>query len=455
MRKAEKREIKNGRNEYAEWMKVCRHFFPDLAGWFNDMADPRDSRYITYPQAVLILMCVMKCISAVVTMRGMNASFNEEAAIRNLGIMADYPGLNEMPDWQTANNYFERLSVKEVEEIRRRMIGRLLRSKQFDRYKFKGCWKIIIDGTGVAYFRERHCEHDLVTVFTDEETGAKTTVYYHKVLEAKLALSPNVIISIDTEFIENENAEVTKQDCEINASKRLLDRLKENYPKLPILILADGLYATMPFMGLCKSHGFHYILNLKEGRQKTLYEDFKLLVETDGYRRIVPGLCGEENGTGAYRNSMEDISDKEQKCNVFEYRHTVVDTSGEAKETIFVWVTDLYIRSKELEAFIYTGRSRWKIENEGFNNQKNGIYKIEHLCSKNSNAMKIHYLITQLADMIMQLYLAFDKVLIALGSSIKNTARRIGEFFWNKELCQSDIDYINKKTALRLYETKT
>lgn len=42
---------------------------------------------------------------------------------------------------------------------------------------------------------------------------------------------------------------------------------------------------------------------------------------------------------------------------------------------------------------------RWiKVENEGFNNQKNGIYDIEHLNSRDSNAMKKHYLLTQIAD---------------------------------------------------------
>ena len=47
------------------------------------------------------------------------------------------------------------------------------------------------------------------------------------------------------------------------------------------------------------------------------------------------------------------------------------------------------------------GRSRWKIENEGFNNQKNGIYRIGHINSRNSTAMKNHYLLTQIADMAM------------------------------------------------------
>lgn len=51
---------------------------------------------------------------------------------------------------------------------------------------------------------------------------------------------------------------------------------------------------------------------------------------------------------------------------------------------------------------IQAARGRWKIENEGFNNQKNGLYRIGHLNSYKSNAMKNHYLLTQIADIFMQ-----------------------------------------------------
>jgi len=449
MTKAEKRDEKRGKNEFAAWFRICKHFFPDLSRWLNGMNDPRDMRYITYEQAVIVMMCIMKNVSGIVTMRSMNEAFNEETAIQNLAYIADDVQLNEMPDWQTANDYLKRLNTSEIEEIRRRMIGRLLRCKQFDRYKFEGCWKIIIDGTGIAYFKERHCEHDLVTKRIDPETGKVSHLYFHKVLEAKLVLAENVIVSIDTEFIENENENVSKQDCELNAADRLLERIKKNYLRLPICILADSLYATMPFMKMCRGYGWHYILNLKDGRQKTLADDFRLLVETENYQRIKKDLCGSECGTGAFRNDMEKISGKDEKCNVYEYRHTVVE-KGESKKVRFVWVTDLRITMKNLERFIITGRQRWKIENEGFNNQKNGIYKIEHLCSRHKNAIKAHYLITQISDIIMQLYLAFGVILAGIKRPIKSVARCIGEAFWGVKLSGADRCFIRTRTALRI-----
>lgn len=449
MKKAQQREMKQDTSEFGSWLKVCRHFFPDFPSWINEMADPRNRSYISYEQSVFIMMCIMKNVSGIVTMREMNSCFNEDSAITNLAYMTGEESLEEMPDWQTVNNYLERLGVSELEVIRRKMIGRLLRTKQFDRFKFHKCWKIIIDGTGIAYFKERHCEHDLVTRRIDPKTGKETLMYFHNVLEAKVVLAPNLVLSIDTEFIENEREDVKKQDCELKAAERLLHRLKKNYPRLPICIFADGLYATGPFMDLCSGHGWHYILNLKEGRQKNLSEDFRILVETEGYQRVVTDLCGAECGTGRFRNKMEVISGKKQKCNVFDYRHTVIE-KGEEKEVRFVWVTDLKIDKRNLESFIKAGRGRWKIENEGFNNQKNGIYKIQHLCSRDKNAMKCHYIITQISDILMQLFLAYGNIVNCIARSMKNIARCIGEFFWRIPLTSGQKSEIESRTALRL-----
>jgi hypothetical protein len=49
------------------------------------------------------------------------------------------------------------------------------------------------------------------------------------------------------------------------------------------------------------------------------------------------------------------------------------------------------------------GRLRWKIENEGFNVQKNGGYALEHIYSHHPIAAKVFYLLLQLAHTLAQL----------------------------------------------------
>ena len=70
----------------------------------------------------------------------------------------------------------------------------------------------------------------------------------------------------------------------------------------------------------------------------------------------------------------------------------------------FQWVTNLMITGRDACEFAETGRKRWMIENEGFNIQKNHRYIITHANSLDYNAMKNHYLLTQLADVLLQLY---------------------------------------------------
>ena len=68
-----------------------------------------------------------------------------------------------------------------------------------------------------------------------------------------------------------------------------------------------------------------------------------------------------------------------------------------------MYITDLNITDKNIQETILLGRKRWKIENEGFNIQKNGTFAIGHLYSKNATAIKVHYLMIQIAHIIRQL----------------------------------------------------
>ena len=110
--------------------------------------------------------------------------------------------------------------------------------------------------------------------------------YYKYVLECKLVVG-NIVISLDSEFIENKNmlTEKQKQDCETNAFKRMIKRIKKNYPKYKFIITGDALYATTPIINICKKYKWNYIFNLKPDRLKEINDSFegniKLMHETN------------------------------------------------------------------------------------------------------------------------------------------------------------------------------
>lgn len=448
VRKALKRKKKEKDRGIVDFIKIVHHFFKELPQLINAMDDPRNPSYTIYTQADLVFMGLLKNACSVKSMRSMEENFNEEICIRTLKILSGDQNLDEMPHYDTLNYYLERLSPSCLSDIRKQMVKRLIRNKSFYRGKLCGkYWRVIIDGTGLFCFKEKHCENCLVTTIEKEE-GKQEKRYYHKVLEAKLVLSEKIVISLDTEFIENESEKVSKNDCEINAAKRLLARLKKNYPRLPVCIQGDALYAAETVMKICNENHWGYILTQKKSRQPLLAESYEWICEGGGAKEVK--TIGAEKGTGRFVNHVEETSGKEQIANMYDYCYETTKKRGEKESHAFQWITNIELTEKNLEEMITAGRGRWKIENEGFNNQKNGIYDIEHLNSRNSNAMKNHYLLTQIADLLMQLYLGWNPLVKEIGQSIKNTSSRLLESFRRQTVTDEDVLYIQRYTTVYL-----
>ena len=426
-----------------DFIRVVKHFFKDIPKWIGEMDDPRHQSYTTYTQADLFWTGVLKNACSVWSMAQMNSAFNEDACAHTLSVLSGHEGLSEVPHGDTLNRYLERLPPECLSALRRKMVRCLLRGKNFHKSRLLGkYWRVILDGTGLFYFRERHCPGCLKETRKGAD-GKKAVRYYHKVLEAKIVLAEGFVVSLGTEFIENEKEDVPKQDCEMNAAKRLLPRLKKEYPRLPACLQADALYETEPMMGLCMELGWRYLFTHKDTRQRGAGEDYALL--TEGDKETVEGI-GKEQGTGAFYNGVGELAGKRMPMNLFEY--TYKDKGG--KETRFQWNTDIGVTKRNLETLIHAGRGRWQIENEGFNHQKNILYGIEHLNSRKANAMKCHYLLTQVADILMQIYLHWNPMVKRMGQGIKDTSSRLLESFRRHTVTDEDVCYVNRRTSLYL-----
>ena len=427
---------------------VIRHFFKKLNLWISEMEEPRNESYTTYTQEDLVYMGILKNVCTVESMREMENQFNEEICIRTLGILSGNANLEEMPHCDTLNYYLSKLSPKCLDELRVKMVRQLISSKAFNKARIPGVgWRVILDGTGLFSFKEKHCENCLSQTYTDAE-GKKRTIYYHKVLEAKLVLGDGMVISLGTEFIENENEDVKKQDCEINAAKRLLPRIKEHFPRLNICIQADALYEVETIMHMCREDfGWNYIFTHKDTRQPLLGENWKLLDEQD--KVVVEGI-GSEHGIAEFYNGMEKLAGKTEKMNMICYRYKKDFKDGTSEQHEFMWTTSIPVKKTNVKSLINAGRGRWQIENEGFNVQKNITYKIEHLNSHNANAMKNHYLLTQIADIIFQLYLRCSKMVKNFGQGIKNTSSRLLESFRTHQITIEDVSFIERRTSVYL-----
>jgi hypothetical protein len=392
--------------------------------------DPRHQSYIEYGPEALLFSMIMKNICGIPSMTNMTEKFNKDECIENIRAVLGYETLEELPHYDTINNYLRNLEITELEKIRDYMIRELFKKRSLERFRLLDkYWCIAVDGTGLFSFTERHCKHCLKKEYKNRETGeVEKTVYYHHVLEAKL-VAGDMVFSIATEFIENEDENVDKQDCEINAFKRLQVQLKNKYPRLPICILGDSLYACEPVFEICENNNWKYLFRFKEGRIKSVAKEFEILKEMDTKK---------EDGC----IWINDIGYNSRCVNLIEAE---IETDKGLKE--FVFITDIRISKRNFNAIVCFGRSRWKIENQGFNNQKTKKYKLEHVNCMDYNAMQNHYLITQIADILRQLFDEGLTIIKDLKKGIKEISSVLLESFRTSIL--TNTEDIQKRIQIR------
>ena len=384
----QRRELLKDKNLLKEVLKIIRKYFPQLENLFSNLTDKRHKSYITYKMRTIIMTRLLSLICGITTMKGINQKFNTDEAIENLSSICNQE-LKEVPDWQTIQDVIETLSIEEIEDIRKYMVKALIRSKMFDRFKYKGAIQVLVDATGLS-------SHDYnLNSNCISKTKNGVTKYYKYVLEAKIVFG-NIVISIDSEWIENKklNNENEKQDCEVNAFKRMAPRLKKNYPKMKFIITGDALYATTPMIDICKDNKWYYIFNLKKDRLKRVYEEF-----TDNI-----SFENETNKENYYLS--KNIKFNGNVFDVFKYIEVT-----DKKTTIFHYVSNFNVKDSNIEEIVNMGRRRWKIENEGFNQQKNGTFCISHMSSRHIIGLKVQYYLIQIAHIIRQL-LEYGSIII-------------------------------------------
>ena len=408
MNRKERREKSKEIDLLSEVINIIKHYFPELISKFDGLTDLRNQSYVKYNMKVIFIVRLLGLMCEIKSMNELSREFNTEETIKNIAGICELD-LDEIPHHDTINDVFETIEIAELEEIRKYMIIRLIRSKMFQKYKVRGMYyHVVIDGTGLATSRKKYNSNCLVKNKTDKN-GNEYQEYSTYVLEAKLVVG-NMVFSMGTEFVENESENVDKQDCEIKAFKRLAEKIKKEYPRLKIIISGDALYASKPVLDICKEKGWKYIIRFKEGAIPTLYKEFTKIT-----REINDG----NESTKKDYEFVTKIEYKEYKISIIKYAETKKDTTTE-----FVYMTDLPITNKNIEESIVLGRKRWKIENVGFNIQKNGTFDIGHLYSKNTTAIKTHYMLIQIAHIIRQM---LEKGHIGLKEEIKEQKIKIKE----------------------------
>jgi hypothetical protein len=410
--------------------------FPPL---FAHVTDPRNPLKIFYPLASLAFAGVTLFLFHLKARRQIGLLLRNGPSVYKFQALF---GVERFPHGDTLDATFSNLKAEQVQRVVSGMTETLIRKKVLYSYRLFGIYFIVaIDGTGTISFSRRHCPHCLT------RTRNGKTHYYHPVLEAKLITSNGFAFSLMTEFIENPGDKATKQDCELKAFYRLAERLKARFPRLPILLSMDGLFAGGPTFDLCRSYGWKFMIVLKDDDLPSVNEEFDALSNLQPENRLVWRTGKRAQIKQAFRWADDiayvDSDKKEHILSVLQCLETKPDQEGKKKTTKFKWVTNCKISSQNVTTLSNDGgRMRWKIENEGFNVQKKGGYELEHAYTNHPNSAKIFYFLLQIAHLLAQLL--YKANLLKTGfrdgfGSAKNMAFRLLEAWRNARLTQVDI----------------
>ena len=224
MNRKEKRELKKDKSLICSLYNIIDKYLPRLFIMFENLSDVRQKGKITYSMKSICVTRLFGLLCGITTMNSLTNKFNNDNTIYNLSKIIDEE-LKDLPHYDTINDVFNDLNIDELRMIQKYIVNALIRSKMFDKFRYQGKIQLLIDGTGLVKFNYRHCDHCLVKKHSDGNI-----TYEHQVLEEKIVFD-SFVISLGSEFIDNPDSSVInmkKQDCEMNAFKRMAIRIK--YP---------------------------------------------------------------------------------------------------------------------------------------------------------------------------------------------------------------------------------
>jgi len=269
----------------------------------------------------------------------------------------------------------------------------LQRGKHLEQYQvLDGRYIVAVDGS--QYFGSDNVSCPGCLIREDRKGKVR---YSHQIVQAAI-MNPSMrqVIPLAPEEVKNVDGK-EKQDCETNAGKRLLRRIRKSHPKLPLIVVADSLYSKQPTIEEINRLGMNYVLTAKPEDHKKLMEwvnEMRTLEET---KRLVVN-------DGKHVHVYEWINDvplndnkKTVMVNYIEYR---MEKGGEMTYRNS-WVSDLEVNENNVKELAKIGRCRWKIENETFNTLKNQGYHVEHSFGHGRKHLSFNFFLLNLLAFFM------------------------------------------------------
>ncbi len=289
------------------------------------------------------------------------------------------------------------------------------RGKALEQMAFmEGRYLVSLDGTGIFSSQKLNSKYCLKKI--KKKTGEIT--YYQQLLGAAI-VHPDVkeVIPLAPEMIIKQDG-TSKNDCERNAAKRFLEKLRKDHPHLPIIITEDALSPNAPHINELKKHNCSFILGVKPADHEFLFNHVNNALqngETTKFEYIDEQNPKVTHSFHFLNNVPLNKSNQDLPVNFLEYREI-----SEEGTKYFSWVTDFTVTKQNAYQIMRGGRARWKIENETFNTLKNQGYNLGH----NYGLGKKH--LSAVFTMLMMLAFLVDQTQQLCCALFKSVWKKLG-----------------------------
>lgn len=324
-------------------------------------------------------------------------------------------GIGQIPSDTRMREILDPVDPAHLRPVFNAVLRQVQRGKALEPFVFyQGCYLLSLDGTGYFSSQKIHCASCLEKV--NQQTGAVT--YQHQLLGAALVHPDHQeVLPLAPEPIVKQDGS-TKNDCERNAAKRLLRKIRQEHPRLGLIVVEDSLASNGPHVRELLDQRFHFILGVKPGDHAFL---FAHLLEAVVQERVTTLTWheGPHRCAVAYVNQVAlNETNEDLLVNYLEYNE--YDAQG-TRCKHFSWITDFQLTRDNARLLARGGRARWKIENETFNTLKNQGYHYEHNYGHGTQHLSVVFalllMLAFLVDQVQQRCCAlFRAVWTKLGS---------------------------------------
>jgi len=261
-------------------------------------------------------------------------------------------GIKQAPSDTYVREQLDEVNPSDLRSAFTLLFSHLQRGKALEKYAYlNGKYILSVDGTGFFSSKKVFCKN-----CNQKHHRDGSTTYYHQILGASIVHPDHKeVIPICPEPIMNADGNA-KNDCERNASVRLLKDFRREHPHLPVIVVEDALASNAPHIRLLQDLNMDFVTVVKPGGNNSLFEWLQgVKMETYSFT--------DKNGITHKFNFKDTLpindSNPDLEVNFLEYW----TYNRKGKQTYHnTWITNIPITKNNVFKLAQGGRARWKIE---------------------------------------------------------------------------------------------